>query len=95
MNSRQPDKAHDREDDATRHFVNAISVRVSLSSIHFDLAALGSANGSRDRIWRFSTTPSRFRSIHSSLGKAIDSYRSQFGEILADDQTGNPEDRRG
>lgn len=71
------------DDDSARHYVNALSARISLSSIDFDLAALGAATEGTDRIWRFVTTPSRFRSFHTKLGQAIDSYRRQFGEIAS------------
>lgn len=94
MGGRQAGKAHDG-DGIARHFVNALSVKVSLSSIHFDLAALGSQGESRDMVWRFSTTPSSFRSMHARLGEAIDTYRAHFGEALPQDQLAEPEDGNG
>lgn len=96
MGGRQAGKARDGDGgDIARHFVNALSVKVSLSSIHFDLAALGSQGESRDMVWRFSTTPSSFRSMHARLGEAIDTYRAHFGEALPQDQLAEPEDGHG
>ena len=95
MGGRQAGEARDGDGDSGRHFVNALSVNVSLSSIHFDLAALGSQGESRDMIWRFSTTPSRFRSMHARLGEAIDTYRARFGEAPPSGQLAEPEDDHG
>jgi hypothetical protein len=81
--------------DTARHFVNALSVKVSLSSIHFDLAALGSQTESRGMVWQFSTTPSGFRSMHARLGEAIDTYRANFGEGLPQDPLAEPEGGHG
>ena len=95
MGGRQAGKARVGEGDNARHFVNALSVKVSLSSIHFDLAALGPQGESRDMVWRFSTTPSRFRSMHARLGEAMDDYRARFGEAPPQGQLAEHEDDNG
>lgn len=83
VSARHAEKARDEGDDFARHYVNALSTRISLSSIDFDLAALGAEAEGKDRVWRFVTTPSRFQSFHTRLGQAIDSYCTQFGEIAS------------
>ncbi|MCJ2186485.1 hypothetical protein [Novosphingobium beihaiensis] len=86
-------KARNHSDDSARHYVNALAVRVSLSAIRFDLAALGAHEDDAEQFWRFVTTPSRLCSFHAGLGKAIDSYRTQFGEISSpyEDEHGKTE----
>ena len=95
MSGRREGKGGDGNGEVGRHFVNALSVNVSMSSIHFDLAALGPQGESRDAVWRFSTTPSRFRSMHARLGEAMDTYRARFGEAPPIDQLAEPEDDHG
>ena len=80
--------ACERDDEPARQFVNGLSVRISLSAVNFDFRAMGTQGGALDQVWRFTTTPARFRSFHAKLGKAIESYRTRFGEIPAID----PED---
>ncbi len=98
MSAVRAEKRRHGNDGTARHYVNAFSATVSLSSIDFDLSALGAGSEGKDRVWHFVTTPSRFRSFHTKLGKAIDSYRRQFGEIAspeADDSDDGWGDSRG
>jgi len=73
--------AGERDDEPARQFVNGLSVRISLSAVNFDLRAMGTDGGAFDEVWRFTTTPTRFRSFHAKLGKAMESYRTRFGEF--------------
>jgi hypothetical protein len=73
--------ARERDDEPARQFVNGLSVGISLSAVNFDFRAMGAEGGALDQVWRFTTTPTRFSSFHAKLGKAMDTYRSRFGEI--------------
>lgn len=83
MSAVRAGKSQDEGDDSARHYVNALSARISLSAIEFDLSALGVDAEGEDRVWRFITAPARFRSFHVRLGEAIEKYCSQFGEIAS------------
>jgi hypothetical protein len=84
----QAGKSQDEGDDSARHYVNAFTASVSLSSIEFDLAALGVDGEGKDRVWRFITAPSRFQSFHLRMGEAIAKYCTQFGEIASPESDG-------
>ena len=95
MSALDIDDAHEREDEPARQFVNGLSVGITLSAVNFDFRAMGTQGGALDQVWRFTTTPTRFRSFHAKLGKAIESYRTRFGDIPPIDPEDGIDDEEG
>jgi hypothetical protein len=72
---------HAGEPGRARHFVNHLSVNLSLSEIRFDLATLGPRPVDATPVWRFVTTPDHMQTMQRTLDQALTSYRTRFGEI--------------
>lgn len=72
---------HAEQHGGTRHFVNHLSINLSLSEIRFDLATLGPRPVDATPVWHFVTTPDHMQTMQRTLDHALTSYRSRFGEI--------------